>query len=310
MSQEVYCMFSATGQGWVAQVSFRGGDPPSTHEKTRDFIKTFEIKSTPECYLPYIRENFQANVGQLASGLVALNLGEYSTALESLRPLAERDYPQAQNALGSIYEEGLGITTNYYEAAKWYKLAADQGDSSAQFSLGRFYEFGRGIAKDYSKAAKWYLESAEQNNPNAQHNLGLLFSSGEGVRQDDIEALRWFTRAAEQGILQAQYNAGVSYDEGLGVPEDDKEAARWYLLAATQGFYPAQIRIAYMYLEGEGVQQDYIEAFAWCHVASQSDAVHDATVTESRDWVTTQLPFWKLRAARKRAEELMQMVMQ
>ena len=90
------------------------------------------------------------------------------------------------------------------------------------------------------------------------------------------------------------------------MPEDNTEAAEWYLSAAKQNFYPAQRRIAYIYALGKGVQKDYIEAFAWYHVASQSDA----TVTESRDWVATQLPFWKLRDARKRAEELMQVVLQ
>ena len=88
--------------------------------------------------------------------------------------------------------------------------------------------------------------------------------------------------------------------------EEDAEAAKWYLSAATFGFYLAQGRIAYMYAAGEGVKQDFIEAYAWYHVAAQSDA----EVLESRDWVGQQLSFMEKRKAKKRAEELLQIIAQ
>ena len=51
-------------QGWVAQITFGGSDPPRTNENIKDFIKTFNTITTPECYLSVIRENFQPDVGQ------------------------------------------------------------------------------------------------------------------------------------------------------------------------------------------------------------------------------------------------------
>jgi hypothetical protein len=44
--------------------TFGGSDPPRTNENIKDFIKTFNTKTTPECYLSFIRENFQPDVGQ------------------------------------------------------------------------------------------------------------------------------------------------------------------------------------------------------------------------------------------------------
>ena len=34
-------------------------------------------------------------------------------------------------------------------AARWYRLAADQGDADAQFNLGAMYAEGQGVPQDY-----------------------------------------------------------------------------------------------------------------------------------------------------------------
>jgi TPR repeat protein len=31
-----------------------------------------------------------------------------------------------------MYDDGTGVEQNYFEAVKWYRLAADQGNASAQ----------------------------------------------------------------------------------------------------------------------------------------------------------------------------------
>jgi len=64
----------------------------------------------------------------------------------------------AQLLLGFIYEEGK----NYAEAAKWYRLAADQGDAGAQYNLGTMYDFGRGVRQNYAEAVRWYRFAAGQ----------------------------------------------------------------------------------------------------------------------------------------------------
>ena len=38
---------------------------------------------------------------------------------------------------------------NTVEAAKWYRLAADQGYAEAEFNLGQLYAEGRGVEKDF-----------------------------------------------------------------------------------------------------------------------------------------------------------------
>lgn len=63
-------------------------------------------------------------------------------------PAAEQGNELAQSNLGNMYSNGLGVTTNYKEAVKWYRLAAEQGDADAQFSLGVMHHEGRCVAKN------------------------------------------------------------------------------------------------------------------------------------------------------------------
>ena len=51
---------------------------------------------------------------------------------------------------------------NYAEAAKWYRLAADQGHAGAQDSLGIMYHF---MPQDYVRAHMWFNLSAAQGHP-------------------------------------------------------------------------------------------------------------------------------------------------
>jgi tetratricopeptide (TPR) repeat protein len=71
--------------------------------------------------------------------------------------------PVAQNHLGNKYYD----SKDYSEALKWYRKSAEQGDEDAQNNLGYMYKEGLGVAKDYSEALKWYRKSAEQGNEDA-----------------------------------------------------------------------------------------------------------------------------------------------
>ena len=93
-------------------------------------------------------------------------------------------------------------------------------------NLGFMYYNGEGVPQDDQEAARLYRLAAEQGIALAQYNLGVMYSNGEGVSQDDQEAVRWYRLAAEQGYASAQYNLGFMYAAGKGVPQDYQEAVR------------------------------------------------------------------------------------
>jgi hypothetical protein len=61
----------------------------------------------------------------LEDGIEAHHKGNYAQALELLRPIAEEGDARAQGLLGGMYGQGKGITQDYQQAVKWYRLAAE-----------------------------------------------------------------------------------------------------------------------------------------------------------------------------------------
>ncbi|MCH8150035.1 MAG: SEL1-like repeat protein, partial [Planctomycetes bacterium] len=105
----------------------------------------------------------------------------------------------AQNNLGGMYKEGLGVAQDYAVAVRWYRKAAEQGYANAQKNLGFMYDNGLGVAQDYAAAVKWYRKAADQGSALAQNNLGVMYRNGWGVAQDYAAAVRLYRKAVDQG---------------------------------------------------------------------------------------------------------------
>jgi hypothetical protein len=112
------------------------------------------------------------------------------------------------------------------------KARAALGDKSHQLNLGWCYEHGEGVEQDWREAAKWYKLSAEQGHSLAQQFLGeLLFKGGHGLKQNYGASAKWSRMAADHGMPAAQHLLGNMFLEGLGVTQDYAEAYFWYCLA-------------------------------------------------------------------------------
>ena len=70
-----------------------------------------------------------------------------------------------------LYRNGQGVTQDYQEALKWYRLAAAQGDASAQNNIGWMYLKGYGVTQDHQEALKLFRLAAAQGNATAIENL-------------------------------------------------------------------------------------------------------------------------------------------
>ena len=76
--------------------------------------------------------------------------------------------------------------------------------AAAFYEMGEKYYYGRGVRLDYAEAAKWYRKAAEQGNSDAQYSLGHMYLFGLGVRQNSRDAANWFLKAAAQGNAKAR----------------------------------------------------------------------------------------------------------
>lgn len=93
-------------------------------------------------------------------GLAAARSGDYATALQELRPLAEQGDATAQYTLGWMYRNGNGVLQDYAFAMRWYRLAAEQGYAAAQSNLGTMYLVGEADTVDDVTAHMWINISA------------------------------------------------------------------------------------------------------------------------------------------------------
>ena len=139
----------------------------------------------------------------------------------------ETPWPRS-DARDRVYAHGRGVPQDDSEAAKWFRLAAEQGVADAQSNLGIVYANGLGVPQDDSEAAKWYRLAAEGGDPIGQINLGVAYANGQGVTQDYSEAVKWFRLAAEQGVAQAQNLEIMSRSQGYAA-----RASRQYATAKT-----------------------------------------------------------------------------
>ena len=141
-------------------------------------------------------------------GFAAYEAGDYATALQEWRPLAEQGNTGAQAMLGIMYMGGDGVLQDYAEAVKWYRLAAEQGFAAAQYKLGGMYRNGSGVLRDNAEAAQWYRLAAEQGHAWAQAILGAMYEYGDGVLQDDVLAHMWFNISGANGVANGSEKRG------------------------------------------------------------------------------------------------------
>jgi TPR repeat protein len=210
----------------------------------------------------------QCRSDPFADAAAAYQRGDYAAWLQILRPMAARGDARAQGTLGAAYDYGDGVTQDYGEAVKWYRLAAAQGLAPAQTGLGMAYANGHGVTQNYAEAANWFRLAAAQGEPHAQNNLGTAYSNGQGVARNYAEAVRWYRLAAAQGEPTAQTGLGVAYASGQGVTQNYAEAVKWFRLAAAQGHAYAQLDLGLMCLNGQGIRQNYAEAVKWFRLAA------------------------------------------
>ena len=143
---------------------------------------------------------------QYELGKIYRKNGEYKKAFEYFKKVANENFPEAQNIMGVIYENGFGIEKDFKKSFEWTLKSANQGYPIAQNNIGLKYEKGEGVKQDYKKAFEWYEKSANQGYPNAQNNLAVYYSEGRVVNKDELKAEELFKKACEGGLDYACKN--------------------------------------------------------------------------------------------------------
>ena len=194
------------------------------------------------------------------------SLGSHSIALTNQFhrqfELAQVGAAEDQFTLAAMYHDGDGTVKDPYEAAVWYRRAAEQGHIDAMRTLAICLEDGDGVNVDLVEMAKWCRKAAEKDDPESQFKLGVCYKDALGVARDEMQAKIWTKKAADQGHPIAQANFGsfiLSKIDQASFPE----AVKWFKLSAKQGHPGGMYKYGFSLFSGMGVAADRIEGAAW-----------------------------------------------
>jgi TPR repeat protein len=172
---------------------------------------------------------------QLRAGIAAMGRQHYATAMRAWYDLAEAGDAEAQNNIGYLYEEGLGVAQQYDVAMDWYRRAAESGSVEAEHNLGMMYVGGRGVAKSWSQGLIHFRKAAEQGLVESRYMIALSYFEGEGQIQNRRLALEGFRSTAEEGYANSQYMLSFILLDGRDTKAKPAQAFVWASLALAQG---------------------------------------------------------------------------
>ena len=217
----------------------------------------------------------------------ALGRKDFAGAMAMLVPLASGGDASAQYLLGVIYGKGnAAVAEDDVQAAKWYRMAAEQGHKEAQTRTAMMYAYGCGVEKNSAEAVKWFIKSAEQGYAPAQYHLGRMYIAGRGVEKNTKEALRWWKSSADLGYARAQHYLWLATQSGHGIADaqraeldidpyfaayvnnDFPKAFTIVKPLAARGDAMAQALLGFMYEKGEGAPRDDSEGLKWIQSAA------------------------------------------
>jgi hypothetical protein len=190
------------------------------------------------CMLPAFSVNDGGCMKELEQARQAAHDGHCHECYAHVSHVAPHGPAKAQNLLGQMYEEGLGVEKNIVEAIKWYERAAMRGIPEAENRLGHIYYRGGAVGQDLQKARKWLARAAKHDVGEAQYTLGHMYQNGEGVPVNRQTAAGWLKKAAVHGFVGAEEIAakvpplkpitqegaiGRSFESGMGNIEQSWE---------------------------------------------------------------------------------------
>jgi len=225
----------------------------------------------------------------------AVQLKNYSIAVEKYKQLAEKNDPEAYLQLGKLYFEngsaaGLSITED--EAINWLTKASEAsqaeafymlgimfknrqykaedvftfliqgaklGSANAQESVARAYQNGEGVVRDLKKAFQWNLKAAAGGNRMALGQVIFAYANGYGVEPDDIKVVYWQGKALEMGDQSERYCLAARYEAGIGVKKDISKAIDLYAkFEGNEMLYTmdADLALGTLYYTGVGIKKD------------------------------------------------------
>jgi TPR repeat protein len=166
----------------------------------------------------------------------------------------------ACNSVGFMYQNHLGVATDYAKAREYYLKACNDESSLSCSNLGTMYRDGLGVPRDNHQAAVLFEKACDAGVPTGCDFGGKMYMEGSGVQVDGPRALDLFKRACEAELAAGCGDEGNIYARGIGVPRDMPFAVSLFRKACDMGSPNGCYSCGSIYRAGDGVPRDPLKA--------------------------------------------------
>ena len=152
------------------------------------------------------------------------------------------------------------IEAEYRKGIYWLHCASEHSEPLSFYFLGRVYEQGIGVKSDYIVALENYRKGARSNHglsALAAGNILYWMEDKSSIKSSNkasfVEIASHYSSAAYSGIPEAMNSLGLLLEDGSGsetATPDPKNAAGWYHMAATKGYNDATLNLALLLSRG------------------------------------------------------------
>lgn len=206
-----------------------------------------------------------ANLGQ------TLELSQdffWSRAMTYFLKASEGDDASANYMIGLMCEHGLGVARDADLAARYYRLAADQGVATLEAAMGDLYPEYYAAWAD-SPLLGFRLDPPSNAGEGAS-DASVVSSNEQAVSDYFSTYMAEMIQQANAGDPKAQYLLGATYYSGLNPDgQSFEKAAHYFKLSADQNYGPGCYFLANCYDSGDGVPQDADMAKYYYDLAAQ-----------------------------------------
>lgn len=186
-------------------------------------------------------------------------------AIRWYRKAADKGDTAAMSALALIY---LSRRNDSAQALNWLLQAAKSGDGTAMLQLSQVYRDGNGVAQDASRSFEWARKAAQKQESLATLELAEKYFHGNGTRQDYVEAAHWYREASEKDSALATLKLAQLYANGKGIAKDAKRSFELAKASADVGLPIGMYRLGTYYVRGEGTPKDEVGGRRWLEKAA------------------------------------------
>lgn len=205
---------------------------------------------------------------------------EYKKAAEAYRSSIEPQIAAEQREWGTLFFEGDGVLQSYIEAAYWWNLAVQNGDSYAPAFLASLFLEGLGVEVNYKIALDLLEMGVERDDTQSKRVLGIILLDGmyKGTKITEKDLKRGFellSEAAEEYDIEAKGIVGHLYLTGECdgyhiVDKDFSKGLKMLTEAAENGNVQSQYFLAVSYYDENYNNLEYSKARYWAEKAAEN----------------------------------------